>query len=698
LSKTHYIPPIACAIFDNGVARDHYLYISTPSIKNLSVKIIEIGGTGTPITKIVNSANPVRHDIGNGSNTQLITPKTLIGKFLNKGYIIESEDLVYVSVRVNAGSSFGSTFNQAGGIVSKGISALGKEFRIAAMTNPTDLFALNFASILATENNTNIEISNIPNGALLSDGTTFTGPLKIELKKNESYIIAFENSPILNSAKMIGGLIESDKPIVVNCGSFTGTNISNGRDVGFDQIVPFDKTGKEYIFVQGKGTTDMERVFLIAHKDNTQIFLPDPITGALTLFGTFNKGEYADIKGNSFIDGSLYVQASEPVFAYQSIGGSTSGANQNMFFVPPLNCSTPKEVNNIPQVEFIGSVPFTTGSTLNIVTKTVAVVTVYQNGIPITAGSPTIIKGNIGYSRYEVSGLTGNIAVKSTAEVYVSYMGSSGAATYGGYYSGFDLKPELIIDNSTSILGNCIPNITLKTESDPDYEYQWYQDDIAIPGLSGSVNTFTPSIPGYYQVKRSIPGCNTSILSDEIPVSNCPTDSDGDSVPDNVDLDYDNDGITNCEESFGDLDLDLTGTTIVKNSYSNTFSSSISIVPTTSSAAIVPKNNGDFVSEVPVGIGNKIEYKIITYNKPIDVALEYVSSANTSDLLDSNGEFSVKSDIDKTITVLNPSNQLLIDTNYDGIFESGVTEYSSFEIRFRLNSTTPLAAGTGKFS
>jgi hypothetical protein len=30
---------------------------------------------------------------------------------------------------------------------------------------------------------------------------------------------------------------------------------------------------------------------------------------------------------------------------------------------------------------------------------------------------------------------------------------------------------------------------------------------------------------------------------------------------------------------------------------------------------------------------------------------------------------------------------LLIDTNYDGIYESGVTVYSSFEIRFRLNST-----------
>ena len=49
-------------------------------------------------------------------------------------------------------------------------------------------------------------------------------------------------------------------------------------------------------------------------------------------------------------------------------------------------------------------------------------------------------------------------------------------------------------------------------------------------------------------------------------------------------------------------------------------------------------------------------------------------------------------------SVLNPINELLIDTNYDGIFESGITQYSSFEIRFRLNSSISLAAGTGLFS
>jgi hypothetical protein len=60
---------------------------------------------------------------------------------------------------------------------------------------------------------------------------------------------------------MIGALVLSDKPVVVNSGSFGGTTVQlctlssgvsspTGRDVGFDQIVPFEKTGKEYIFVK----------------------------------------------------------------------------------------------------------------------------------------------------------------------------------------------------------------------------------------------------------------------------------------------------------------------------------------------------------------------------------------------------------------------------------------------------------------
>lgn len=692
LSKTHYIPPLTSSTSSSVTPQDHYIYISTPSEQELKFKILLIGRN--IISDIVSKSKPYRYNIGSGENTQLFESLLNTGKVSNKGLIIESEGLVYVNVRTNSGGG-----NQAGGLVSKGISGLGKRFRAGAMINSFDIGGLlNFISILATENNTEIKISNITNGTVLANRTVFNdSDPKIKLDKNESYILAINGS---QGSKLIGALIESDKDVVVNSGSFGGTNDPTnnpnlGRDLGFDQIVSADKIGKEYIFIRGKGSTETEKVLIIADEPDTEIFL----NGSTVAFSKINEGEFITLNGNNYLSGNLYIKTSKKVFAYQSIGGSNSSANQNLFFVPPLNCSTPKIVDYIPKINEIGEIKTYTG-VVNIVTQTGA--KVYINGT-LTGENPLPVNGNPDFVYYSVNSLIGDVAIKSDKQVYVSYYGTDGNATYGSYYSGFDLKPELIIDNSTSILGSCIPNITLKTESDPDYEYQWYQNDTTIPGISGKGNTFTPTVPGYYQVKRSIPSCSTSNPSDKIPVSNCPTDFDGDTVPDNIDLDYDNDGITNCEESFGDLGLDLTGTTIVKNSYSNTFSSSITKNPTTSSASVVGKNNGDFVSEVPVGIGNSIEYKInfdnpINNNKPIAVALEYVNTANATDLIDSNGEFSVKSDSDKTITALNPTNQLLIDTNYDGIFESGVTEYSSFEIRFRLNSTTPLTANTGKFS
>jgi hypothetical protein len=56
---------------------------------------------------------------------------------------------------VNSGLAINGNYVHAGGLVSKGNSALGKVFRLGAMLNPLyDTSVLNFASILSTENNT----------------------------------------------------------------------------------------------------------------------------------------------------------------------------------------------------------------------------------------------------------------------------------------------------------------------------------------------------------------------------------------------------------------------------------------------------------------------------------------------------------------------------------------------------------------
>jgi hypothetical protein len=119
--------------------------------------------------------------------------------------------------------------------------------------------------------------------------------------------------------------------------------------------------------------------------------------------------------------------------------------------------------------------------------------------------------------------------------------------------------------------------------------------------------------------------------------------------------------------------------------YSNSYIGSPTI--SGSGANTFTGSAGDsFTTNLAAGITNAVTYKL-DFNNPISLRLKYNPSTTATASSLSNEEFVIKSDINKTITVLNPSNQLLIDTNYDGIYESGVTVYSSFEIRFRLNST-----------
>ncbi len=698
-SKTHYIPPL---ISVEGFANDQYLYLSTPSPTNVNFKIIANGGSIT--TGTVNSANPYVFYIGAGLDTQLFTPFTLTGIVSNRGYVIEAEDLVYVSARVNAGPTRTGEYNHAGGLVSKGNSALGTTFRLGAMLNPLyDETLLNFASIMATENGTKVTISNIANGTQLLDGTIISGPITVTLNKNESYVLALKNyddlQAVSNSSKMIGALVQSDKSVVVNSGSFGGSNstamtVQNnisfpaGRDVGFDQIVSLEKTGKEYIFIKGLGTDELERVLLVAHYNNTEIYL----NGSATPNKTLNSGEYIAIDGSLFIDGSLYVKTSANVFAYQSIGGTNAPPNQNMFFVPPINCATPNTVDNIPQIQSIGSNTF--NGFLNIVTEAGA--SVLLNNSLITQ-TPTVIQGTTEFVRYSIPNLSGNIAVKSTKQIYVSYFGTNGAATYGGYYSGFDLKPEIVSSKITLDNSSCIPNVSLKINTLSSYDtFQWYKDDVLIPGETK--NNFTPTQPGFYQVRGSISGCVTNIFSDKIPVSECPINQDNDLVNDNIDIDYDNDGITNCTESYGDLPINVSNPILglVKaGSYSNSFSGVITN-PMPVVAPVSGNADGSFITNIASGKGSSTSYSI-NFTKPINLRLEYGTAANADELLNPNSEYIINSDINKTFTVLNPDNQLLIDTNYDGIYESGVTEFSSFEIRFRLNGSVSLPSGTGTF-
>ena len=131
LSKKHFIPPLTSS---DGFT-DQFIYISTPKNKNVSYKIIPVGNPDIQAySGIVSNGNPVQQSVlkldgsvDSDDDSQLhVRWSNIFGIIRDKGFIIEAEDVIYVSVRVRSSEPK----NQAGALVSKGNSALGKQFRV----------------------------------------------------------------------------------------------------------------------------------------------------------------------------------------------------------------------------------------------------------------------------------------------------------------------------------------------------------------------------------------------------------------------------------------------------------------------------------------------------------------------------------------------------------------------------------------
>ncbi|MDT0554307.1 T9SS type B sorting domain-containing protein [Urechidicola vernalis] len=696
LSKTHYIPPLTSAEFGNANPEDQYIYLSTPSAANITYTIIPIGEPATNhITGIVSNTSPQEIYIGNGSSQLFMPSSTTSTVTNNKGYIVEAEDVIYVSVRMEAGGGA-----QAGALVSKGLTALGTTFRVGSFTNENaGTNYLNFVSVMATEDNTVVSFSDLPTGISIKNYTGTT-PISITLNEGESYILATNSSEnSVNRDGLIGTLVTSDKNIVVNCGSANGSfHNGGGRDYGIDQIVDLSKVGNEYIFVRGDGSDNWENVLIVAHSDNTTININGVSTGI-----TLNAGDYHLIEGNEYNSlGNMYVETSEPVFAYQGLGGSGE-ANQGMFFVPPLSCETRGNLDNIAQIESIGNTIYSGG--LSIVTKTGATVTINNNPISSYASvGPSSVTGNSDYITYKVSGLSGNISVQSDDELYCAYYNYNGFATSGSFYSGFPTPPEINFDAAFVSLGICIPNITLSVANAANFDsFEWYYDD-GTGYVATGINTvdYTPTQSGTYKLIGILTCSNLTLESLAVPVSICPDDIDNDGIIDNIDMDNDNDGILNCQESNGDQNINLSninGGSIPIGGY--TYTGTVTTIGNASSTPFKGATDGGFLSEIPSKNGtptSSLNYDLV-FNQNLNLRFEQATSTSLgSGLLTNDEEFVIQVPNTRTVTLLDPDDQLLVDTNYDGVFETGVTQVSSFEIRFKLkDASLPIGSGTFSF-
>ena len=720
LSKVHYIPPLTSGP-SNADPLDQWFYISTPIKGDVSFKIKPVGSTSDQeISYIVNNANPKKIPISNAGYSQLFQdPSTTSVVTSNKGYIIESQDVIYVSIRMNAGG-----FAQAGALVSKGENALGKIFRIGTydnqgVTNPTTQSNyLNFFSVMATEDQTTVNLTSNNTTGLKIQNYSGQFPIQnIKLNRGESYTVALKVIDALpgNRDGLIGALVSADKNVVVNTGSANGSFGNGGaRDYGIDQIVGLDKVGKEYIFVKGAGANSYENILIVAHYDNTKIKINQQSSLEATVI---NKGDYLIIEGDNYTDGNMYVNSSEDVFAYQGIGGlsnlgNPSEANQGMFFVPPLSCESRGDVNNIALIDEIGDVTLNGGVT--IVTKGSAEVLINNtklNSQPagVSIIGPTTVVGKNEYVTYKVSGLNGNVSVNSTDELYCAYYNYNGSATSGSFYAGFTSSPNVSLSLTASSLGSCISsegvsNVNFEISNSGSYDsFQWIkkiQGTNTYEDIDGETNnTYKPNEIGTYAVKATILCTGTVFQSTDIPISICPTDFDRDGIIDNLDLDNDNDGILNSIESLGsgiiNISDPLLPTFSLANGKENTVNFTVELAKTSTANPVTNTftgtSTGTFKSDVTAAESGTNTYTINSSSQASQGQDEllFFHAKKDSDAVHNiiEGEsfiWRVFPD-NKNITVWDPDDRLLIDTNYDGAYESGVTSFTGSEIHFKIN-------------
>lgn len=720
LSKVHYIPPIAAhgAANSNAYPHDQYIYISTPSDSDVQYSITPVGAAASGIiTDVVSNSSPNVHNIGLGPSNFVIVNSIFYGGRVidDKGYIITADSPIYVAVRLRAGRNGSGSSPQAGALVSKGLSALGTSFRSgtynSANPGPDNSSSnyLNFVSMMATENNTQVVVDNLDKAldlaGIASPGGAGTFSETFTLDKGETYLLSAEaENVIANREGLIGVLIESDKPIVVNSGSANGSFHNGGsRDYGIDQIVGADKIGKEFIFVKGSGADGWENILIVANEDDTDIHLNG---NASPTYNIVNAGEHIVIEGDKFGDAgsnkTLYVETSKNAYAWQGIGASGSEANQGMFFVPPLSCQSQGEVNNIPFIRKIGALNPDFDGFVTVVTNQTASVTfsdtsntdkslddlIFNGGVSVTG--PESVSG-ASYKAYIIEDLGGNVSIKSTEELYCAYYNLNGDATSGGFYSGFISAPETVLESPVLSGEICLPNVQLRISGIDAYDsFKWLFDDgTGYVDLGVSINPYIPSNPGLYKVEAQITcdSVTTIAYSEPSVVSNCPPDFDGDGINDNIDLDLDNDGILNSHESLGDYQLDISDINnplIVKTATITTAGAYTVSTVVASDSSIVQTAIGEITSSLNSG-GKQ---NVIQWNFTDKVNFKLIHSENNNhSYLD--GELFILTTglASKSISVLNPNNELLIDTNYDNDYESGHTLYSSNEIRFRFNSS-----------
>lgn len=498
LDTIHFLPPLHA----RAQWGPQYLYLSTPEAQPFEVNIRD--GAGQLLsTATISNAQPFRLDLGAAANTRVLIPVLdLHQPVQGKGLIIDGPKRFYAYFRVHASSNF-----HAGDLTCKGRSALGREFRIGHVLQEVDdgNQRSNFVGVLATEDSTLVTLSNFDPATDFQIGgapVPSTGPASVLLQKGESVVFAeyiTTSQSVQPPNGFMGALLKATHPVAVNCGSWVGAPVAfRANDIGIDQIAPFEQVGKEYILCAGNGSSILEHPIVIAHKNNTEVYLNGSISPSVVL----QAGGYYIVPTSAYsAGGNMYIRTSEPVFLYQQIGGASTGDDAmrtaGLMFVPPINCGISSRVDNIYQPNRIGGMQFDGG--LMVVAMRDSTVTVRIDGSPVSLGTPATVPGNPDFVTYRHLTLFSQfvtpdvISIEADGAVQVAMYGRNEPASFAAFFSGFN--KEAVPEIDLTLVGDGVCPDTLFASGRFD-GVQWIYEDSVLQ--YGPDTMFIAYAPGQY--------------------------------------------------------------------------------------------------------------------------------------------------------------------------------------------------------
>ena len=536
---------------DNNTNKYQSLYMSTNEVAPFKVDIYNNNVIIGSVT--ISKNNPVQYKIPFSEREKIITRnQNNLFKPIAMGLYLNGEKPFYASLRF-------STLNHGELLTSKGTAGIGTEFRTVMAPIISNNAILNFmTSVLATEDNTNVTVSDFNSNVIFSDGIA-RSQITFTLKKGESYIIdGIGNNSQNRNGAFIGAKIVSDKPVSVTNGNFNGqyaTTATNSSDILMDQGVPIDKLGQEFILMKGNGdrTNGMERAIIVATEDNTQIYLNGSGTAAATInAGQHYLTQYTPAGVNPYIlqgfdHYNMHIKTTKNAYVYQLLAGdpgdselATGGFN----YIPPLSCYLPKKIDEIGLIQenFVKSNGNAGGilnipTKLNIITERGATVEIKRNGItlPLTsANGPFAVTGSSNWVTYSYPNITGNIAVFSSSAVTAGISAGDDAVGYGGYFAGFSFIPAIVKTE-----GDCLSDpIEVKLEITEGFDmYQWeIKNNAGVfvsapikPGLNANnlpyrndEFVYYPSQAGIYRARLKQGSC-AEVTTQEFKFYNCTT-------------------------------------------------------------------------------------------------------------------------------------------------------------------------------